>query len=119
MLTYTDGSQRVLELKLPTEKIVDGEGRLATNVAKGLDQLIDYLKQVIAVAHSQLPESEYIREKKPRGILVIGRGTNQDATEKIKSWNYALNWVEIKTYDNLINDAEDAIKHIKEIGDNK
>lgn len=117
LLTYTDGSQRILELKLPTEKILDKEGMLAANVAKGLDQLIDYLKQTVAIAHSQLPESEYIKEKKPRGILVIGRRTGKEITEKITSWNYALNWAEIKTYDNLIDDAGEAIKQIKEAGD--
>ncbi len=113
LLTYTDGSQKVLELKLPTEKILDNEGLLSAPVTKGLDQLINYLKQTITIAHSQMPEAEYIKEKKPRGILVIGRKSSEGVAEKIKSWNYALNWVEIKTYDNLIEDAEQAINQIK------
>jgi len=113
ILTYTDGSQRIVELKLPTEKILDSEGKLAAPVTKGLDQLIDYLKQTVAIAHTQLPETEYIKEKKPKGTLLIGRTTNDETKEKIKSWNYALHLVEIKTYDTLIADAETAIKQLK------
>ena len=113
ILTYTDGTQRVVELKLPTEAIVDGEGRLTAAVAKGLDQLIDYLKQTIAIAHTDLPEAQYIKEKRPRGTLVIGRSRDDQTLEKMKSWNYALHLVEIKTYDQLIADAETSMKQIK------
>jgi len=114
VLTYTDGSQRVVELKLPTEKIVDAEGKISAAVAKGLDQLIEYLKQTVAVAHSQLPEAEYLKEKKPRGTLLIGRTTDAVVDEKIKSWNYALHLVEkIITCDQVIADAEAAVKQLK------
>jgi hypothetical protein len=113
VLTYTDGSQRVVELKLPTEKIVDAEGKISAAVAKGLDQLIEYLEQTVAVAHSQLPEAEYLKDKKPRGTLLIGRTTDAVVDEKIKSWNYALHFVEIKTYDQVIADAETALKQLK------
>jgi len=113
LLTYTDGSQKLLELKLPTEYIVDNKGKISAPVTKSLDQLIEYLSQTVAIAHSQLPETQYIKEKKPRGILVIGTTVNNTVAEKIKSWNHALHLVEIKTYDNLIADAENAINQLK------
>ncbi|MDE1871191.1 MAG: hypothetical protein KGI06_03045 [Candidatus Micrarchaeota archaeon] len=112
-ITLTDGSQRIVELKRPSEVLVDGGGQITAVVTKSLDQLIDYLDQTVAIAHSRLPESEVIKEKKPKGLLLIGDSTDEAITNKLKSWNYALHLVEIKTYGQFIRDAETAVEQVK------
>ena len=114
IITFTDGTQRIVELKRPDVDLIDGDGQLTAAVTKGLDQLIRYLDQTVAIAHTGLSESEYITEKKPKGILFIGQNTEQLTIEKIRAWNYALHLVEIKTYGQMINDANTVITQYKE-----
>lgn len=117
LLTYTDGSQRIAELKRPSVEIIDKSGQISGEVTKGLDQLIGYLEQTTAIAHASLPESRYITEKRPKGMLIIGYAKNDIELEKLKSWNYALHLVEIKTYAQLIKDAETILGQLKGISE--
>jgi hypothetical protein len=110
-----NGVNDIIELKRISDSILrSSDGKIAAKVTRAVDQCIGYMKQTIAASHnSVISEQEGIEELRPRGVIIIGHDASKDAKEKLEDWNYRLNNIEIMTYNDIYDKAENTLEKIK------
>lgn len=119
-LTRYDNKNVIIELKRISDDILRKDGSIRSDVVQAVDQCMGYMEKTQAIAHStQLSEDEDIEERRPRGIIVIGHDTSEDAKEKLKSWSYSLNNIELMTYSTLLSKATTTLENLQEDKNNQ
>lgn len=110
-----NGVNDIIELKRISDDILrSSDGKIAAKVTRAVDQCIGYIKQTIAASHnSVISEQEGIEELRPRGVIIIGHDASEEAEEKLDDWNYRLNNIEIMTYNDIYDKAENTLEKIK------
>lgn len=135
-LKRVDGLSDILEIKLPKEEVlrIDTQGRhfMAPKLAESLGQLTGYLEHFYSEystdfddeTKNEIPNDSYGKYYKPKGILLIGRRYTKDGTNpKVSETTDALpkylrrltsyfHWIDVLTYDDLIERAENFLKTI-------
>lgn len=133
-LLRIDGMSDVLEVKLPTEELlrVDDKGRqfIAPKLAEALGQLTGYMEYYYSEYNQQRDDSTgkeiltdtYGKYYKPKGILLIGRRNKESVnsmsqTISVEPKNLRrllsyFHWVEVLTYDDLIERAENGLNNL-------
>jgi hypothetical protein len=134
-LKRIDGLSDILEVKLPNAELLreDIKNRqfIAPNLAAALGQLTGYLEHYYSEYRTEkedatgveILEDSYGRYYKPKGILLIGRRNKNDGTKTVKNTSDAkpkqlrrllsyFNWIEILTYDDLIERARNGLKNL-------
>jgi hypothetical protein len=131
-LKRIDGLSDILEVKLPNAELLreDKIGRIfiASSLAEALGQLTGYLEHYNNhypilkddETGKDITEEFYGRYYKPKGILLIGRRYKKDGTLSVSNTVDAtpkvlrkvisyFHWLEVLTYDDLIERAENSI----------
>lgn len=104
----------IVEIKLPSENIINRDGTITAHVVQAVDQLIDYMESSQAAAHSSvISEEEGIRELRPRGIVIIGRDGSSEAKKKLQKWNYQFAHITILTYEDVLERAKSILSHLR------
>jgi len=104
----------IVEIKLLSDQIINKDGSISAKVIQAVDQLIDYLESSTAAAHSRvIGDEEGMRELRPKGIVIIGKDTEQNSIDKLHKWNFQLSRIHIMTYNDVLKKAESVIKHIE------
>lgn len=104
----------IVEIKLPSDNIINRDGSLSAKISQALDQLIEYMESSQAAAHSKvISEEESIHELRPRGLVIIGCDSGSDAKKKIQKWNYQFAHITILTYWDVLERAKIILQHLK------
>lgn len=107
----------IVEIKLPSDNIVNSDGSLTAKVSQAVDQLIEYMESSQAAAHSRvIGDEEGIKELRPRGIVIIGSDTSKAAREKLMKWNYQFSNITIMTYSDVLDRARSVLDHLRKKG---
>jgi flagellar biosynthesis chaperone FliJ len=110
-----NGVNDIIELKRISDDILrSSDGKIAAKVTRAVDQCIGYMKQTIAASHnSVISEQEGIEELRPRGVIITGHDASEETEEKLEDWNYRLNNIEIMTYNDIYDKAQNTLEKIK------
>lgn len=133
-LKRIDGLSDILEVKLPSEEILreDSKNRqyIAPKLSESLGQLIGYLEHYYNSYTNEKNDDtgEEVKEElqgkyyKPKGILLIGRRDKELVNKKkttisadpkcMRKLLSYFHWVEVLTYDDLIERAENGLNNI-------
>ncbi|MCD8508228.1 MAG: DUF4263 domain-containing protein [Candidatus Pacebacteria bacterium] len=134
-LLRIDGLSDILEVKLPSEELLRADDRerqyISPKLAESLGQLTGYMEYYYSeYSHErddetghEILEDRYGKYYKPKGILLIGRrgkelvknSTSQTISAEPKNLRRLLSyfhWVEVLTYDDLIERAENALNNL-------
>lgn len=104
----------IIEIKLPSDSIINKDGTITARVVQAVDQLIDYIESSQAAAHSTvISEEEGIKELRPRGIVVIGIDKSVEAKRKLHKWNYQFAHITLLTYEDVLERANSVLEHLK------
>lgn len=104
----------IVEIKLASDPIINKDKSLNAKVSQAIDQLINYMESSQAVAHSKvLSKEEDMQEFRPRGIVIIGNDTSEDAVNKLHGWNYQFAHIMILTYSDILTRAVTVLKHLQ------
>ncbi len=133
-LLRIDGMSDVLEVKLPSEELLRADEKdrqfISPKLAEALGQLTGYMEYYYSEYSHQRDDStgkeilkdSYGKYYKPKGILLIGRrnkeavnAMSQTISVEPKNLRRLLSyfhWVEVLTYDDLIERAENGLNNI-------
>lgn len=133
-LLRIDGLSDILEVKLPSEELLRSDNKnrqyISPKLAEALGQLTGYLEYYYSEYAqdrndedgSEILSDKYCKYYKPKGILLIGRRdkeitncTAQTISAEPKNMRRLLSyfhWVEVLTYDDLIERAENGLKNL-------
>ena len=133
-LIRIDGLTDILEVKLPKAELLREDGRhrqfIAPELAEALGQLTGYLEYYYSeythersdATGEEITQDRYGKYYKPKGILLIGRrgkeltaGTLATISAEPKNLRRLLSyfhWVEVLTYDDLIDRARNGIRNL-------
>ena len=133
-LLRVDGLSDILEVKLPKEELLraDNKGRqfITPKLAEALGQLTGYLEHYYSeysqdyddTTGKEILKDVYGKYYKPRGILLIGRRgkemintTKQTISAEPKNMRRLLSyfhWVEVLTYDDLIERSRNGLNNL-------
>lgn len=134
-LLRIDGLSDILEIKLPKAELLrEDEKRrqfIAPQLSEAIGQLTGYLEYYYSVTsiekddntQKEILQDTYGKYYKPKGILLIGRRFTKDGTETIGNTINAepkklrrllsyFHWVEVITYDDLIERAHNGLKNL-------
>ena len=104
----------IIEIKLPSDPIINKDGTITARVVQAVDQLIDYMESSQAAAHSSvISEEEGIKELRPRGVVIIGTDKSAEAKKKLHKWNYQLAHITVLNYEDVLDRANSVLKHLK------
>lgn len=129
-LKRIDGLSDLLEIKLPTAKLLrlDNQSRryIAPDLAEALGQLMGYLEHFYTSYQMEFDDNtgeellhdSYGRYYKPKGILLIGRRsptgrtrTSSKAEPKhLRRLLSYFHWIDVLTYDDLLERARNLIR---------
>jgi len=110
----------VIELKSPTAKLFkqsslkqsrlapSRESPITVELQKAISQMIGYL-ETATLSAGLLRDLKGIYIHKPRGVIVIGRDT-EDGRKAKKTLNSYLNTIEVWTYDDLYSKAKEFVQ---------
>jgi hypothetical protein len=114
----------IIELKLPSAKLFIGTGekksqkrlsrkfKISGEVKDAISQLFGYLEEFELDKTNKFYEDPKKDMYKPKGIIVIGRSQGNEK-RALKTVNAYLHGIEIYTYDDLLNSAENFVRLIK------
>ena len=104
----------IIEIKLPSDNILNQDGTITARVTQTVDQLIEYMESSKASAHStEISKEEGIKELRPRGIVIIGVDRSNEAKKKLHKWNYQLAHITILTYEDVLERAKSVLQHLR------
>ena len=121
----------VVELKLPTDELFktpeekddletppiplfSRETTITKGLSESISQLIGYLETIENTKGNYLVTGKLIH--KPKGILIIGKSSKKNKKKQeslLKTLNSYFHNIEIKTYDQLLDEGENFVKLIK------
>lgn len=111
LLQRADGFNDVVELENPTDPLFvkttrrpEQSGSLKEALAQTMDYVDDY-----TLRHRDEYYEQGLDTYKPNGIIVIGRQGTPDLERRRRQLNAYLHGIQIWTYDDLINNAEQVI----------
>lgn len=113
LLKRTDGFHDIVETKKPDHELFTGSDTLSAKLKDTLSQIADYLDfyETNRLHHREQTGNDVYQ---PKGIIVIGR-RNEDTQEAIKKHERVIHPnIEILTYDDLKERAEQTIETLKE-----
>ncbi len=133
-LKRIDGLTDILEVKLPSEELLraDDKGRqfMSPKLSQALGQLTGYLEYYYSeYTHErsdtngkEILTENYGKYYKPKGILLIGRRGKESVNRKFQTISAEpknmrrllsyFHWVEVLTYDDLIERAENGLNNL-------
>lgn len=110
-----DESEEVIELKRADAKFTNSLGKISSELAEAIDQILNYFDTIVNISSSTRLNKQYnISEFYPKGIIVFGYKPNEKEKDIIRKWNDALsNTISIQTYDQILGKATIAIKKLE------
>ena len=121
-----DGFPDLWELKRPDQSVFQNYNeRLhhSTECARAVGQLMEYID--LAEKQTQGPFSFEARRgmnmslHRPRGVVVIGRRVNDRERDRLALDNSFLSGISIRTYDDLLEDAEEILTFLRDYRNGK
>ncbi len=118
LMEKVDGYYDVIELKGPNENIFVQEGDnhyfILSAVAKNAtSQMMSYLSKYDILYLSQKEETQK-DVLYPKGIIVIGK-RKESERRALKIHNHFLNHIEIKTYDDILDEIKTSIENLRKM----
>ena len=107
-----DNEYLVVEIEKPQDGLFTQNNDFTANFIHAFGQVIDFQEWVDA--HGEYARSRMPGISSPRGLLIIGRKTNLSQTQLSKLKRYVINsqFVEVLTYDDVIERAENLYNNI-------
>lgn len=118
LMETVEGYYNVIELKGPNDNIFiqEGENRyfvMSPVTKNAISQMISYLSKYDILYLSQKEETQK-DVLYPKGIIVIGK-RREPERKTLKIHNHFLNHIEIKTYDDILDEIKTSIENLKKI----
>ena len=112
MIKRLDNEYLVVEIEKPQDGLFTQNNDFTANFIHAFGQVIDFQEWVDA--HGEYARSRMPGISSPRGLLIIGRKTNLSQTQLSKLKRYVINsqFVEVLTYDDVIERAENLYNNI-------
>jgi hypothetical protein len=108
-----DGYADIVEIKKANENLFGKKGKMSATLSSAIQQLIEYIDDAILEGDSKrISKKLTINFLKPKGILIIGKGT-KDEIDKLKILADYFHNIEILTYSELLKRGKQIIKNLQ------